>query len=266
MVRICTYRTAPFANCTMKLLHTLQGGHHTVMNIAICDDQRECNEYLSSMLKVYFENKLISGYTIMEYTCGSKLINEYTIGMFDVIFLDVNMPGLSGNKTAERIRNLDLGVDIIFVTYMKDQPLIGYNYNAKGFLIKEVSQNQINQLLDRLICEMKRRNDLGVYSAKLKFGEGIVHLKLVDVFYFESHNKDIVAVTDKESFLFREQLANVERDLQNKGFVRINRSRLVNKSHIFKDFGNYLVMSNGQEFSISKSYKDNVRKIFRIDV
>ena len=236
----------------------------TEMKIAICDDQKECNDKLKSMLKSYFKRKHIDNYQIVEYTSGADLSETYFPSKYDLIFLDVQMPVLSGDKTAEQIRNQDLSVDIIFVTNMKDQPLIGYNYNAKGFLFKEVSQEQIDQLMDRLLGEMRRSDDIGVYPVKQKFDKGTVHLRLSDVLYFESHDKDIFALTNDDKFEFHGQLSNIEKDLTGKGFLRINRSLLVNVSYVFKDFKDYLVLTTGESLPISKGYKDSVQKAFSI--
>lgn|GEM_PF-70007 len=233
----------------------------TRMNIAICDDQKECNDNLRQMLKSYFRANQINNCEIKEYTSGDKLSKEYAPGMFDFIFLDVQMPGMSGLETAERIRSQDLSVDIIFVTNMRDQMRMGFNYNAKGFLIKEVSQDELDALMDRLVAEMRRREGIGVYPIKLKFDNGIVFLRLSDVLYFESHDKDVTAKTIDGDFEFRKQLSVVEQDLIGKGFLRINRSLLVNTSCIFKDFGDCLVLRGlTEELPIGNNYKAFVRK------
>ena len=232
------------------------------MNIAICDDQQECNDRLRQMLNHCFRQMNAGQCRITEYASGTTLSEAYRPGIFDIIFLDVQMPGLDGYQTAERIRNQDLSVDIVFVTNMKDQSLMGYNYNAKGFLIKEVSQAQLDSLMHRLLDEMRRRTDIGVYSVRQKFDKGTVHLKLSDVIYFESRDKDIIAVTKNESFVFREKLNAVEKNLDGKGFLRINRSLLVNTAYVFKDFGGLLVLRTGESLPIGKNYKKSVRKTF----
>ncbi|MCL1844630.1 MAG: LytTR family DNA-binding domain-containing protein [Defluviitaleaceae bacterium] len=230
------------------------------MNVAICDDQKECNEKLCRMLKSYFTQRDINS-NITEYTSGTELSKAYAPGLFDFVFLDVQMPGLNGLETAGRIRKEDLSVDIIFVTNMHDQVCMGFNYNAKGFLIKEVSQEQIDTLMDRLIAEMRRRKDIGVYTIKLKFDEGTILLRLSDVLYFESRDKDIIAATKDAEFEFRNQLSVVEEDIKGKGFIRINRSLLVNTLHVFKDFKDYLVLKGTSEkLPIGRSYKTSVRK------
>ena len=233
------------------------------MRIGICDDSKDCNHKLRNMLINYMNQEKIKKYSIQEYISGLDLLEAYSSDMFDFIFLDLEMPYLSGAETAKRIREIDLTVDIIFVTYMHDQVLIGYNYNAKGFLYKEVSQNQINNLMDRLIGELARREDIGNYHIKQKFDEGTVHLRLFEVLYFESKDKYILAVTDEDVFEFRGKLTNVANDLKKRGFIRIHRSYLVNTTHVFKDFGDYLILTTGERLDISKKYRQTVKESFK---
>jgi len=233
------------------------------MKIAICDDQRECRNDIRYQLKEYFTQNQIHDNKITEYASGMDLLEAYSPGVFDVIFLDIQMPGINGEDTAGRIRNLDLNVDIVFVTNMKDQSLMGYNYNAKGFLIKKVAQTQMNKLMDRLRNEMSRRTDIGSYAIAQKFDEGIVHLQLSNVYYFESYDKYICAVTSSGKHEFRGQLKTVEKDLCGKGFLRINRSLLINMSHVFKNFRDEVVLNTGESLPIGKSYKIIIRDAFK---
>ena len=130
------------------------------MKIAICDDQTECNAKLKDMLMDYFHRMKIGNCIINEYISGNRLLESYAPGMYDLIFLDIVMPEVTGDKTAEQIRKVDLDVDLVFVTNMSDQSLMGYNYHAKGFLIKEVEQRQVDLLMGRLIHDMKHKKKL----------------------------------------------------------------------------------------------------------
>lgn len=233
--------------------------------IAICDDQKECNAKLKELLQRYFNERKIDNFKIKEYITGNKLINEYSPNMFNFIFLDIQMPNLSGLETTEQIRKQDLKVDIIFVTNMSDQMHMGFNYNAKGFLIKEVNQEQINVIMDRLLAEMHRREDIGTYTIKQKFDKGNAILRLSEILYFESHDKDITAKTIDGNFEFRKKLSVLEEELDGKGFIRINRSLLVNTLHVFKDFGDCIILRNSNEkLPIGINYKATVRKAFSI--
>jgi len=234
------------------------------MNIAVCDDQKECNAKLSHMLKRCLKQMDINC-RITEYTSGAELSKAYAPGLFDFVFLDVQMPSLNGLETAERIRSKDLNVDIVFVTNMSDQMYMGFNYNAKGFLVKDISQEQINTLMHRLITEMRRRDDVGIYPIKLKFNNGDVLLQLSEVLYFESRDKYVIAKTADGDFEFRKQLSVVEKDIDGKGFIRINRSLPVNASYVFNSFGNFIVLRGSEEeLPIGNNYKASVRKAIRM--
>ena len=230
------------------------------MNIAICDDQKSYNEKLSGMLRNYLKRKNIDDFDISTFTSGRKLSETHKKGMYDFIFLDVQMPNFSGDQTAKQIRDIDLTVDIIFVTNMKDQSLMGYNYNAKGFLIKEIEQEQLDKLMDRLLFEMHHRDDIGMFSVKQKFDKGTVHLRLSEILYFQSYDKDITVSTQDASFEFRGQLSVLESKYNEKGFLRISRSVLVNTLHVFMHFGDIIAMKTGEQFSISKKYRTTVAK------
>lgn len=226
--------------------------------VAICDDQNDYNEKLKCLLEIYFTNRRID-YKIISYTSGEELSGAYTRGKFDIVFLDVQMPKLNGLETAEQIRKKDLEVDLVFVTNMTDQMNMGFSFNAKGFLIKDVNQDQINELMDRLIIELHRRDENGIYRIKLKTNAN-VNLRLSQVLYFESHDKFIKAVTESDTYEFRGTLDNVEKDLAEKRFVRINRSLLVNVYHIFKDNNDCIVMKTSEKLYISRGYRKSVKK------
>lgn len=237
------------------------------MRVAICDDQKECNTKLKGMLKSYFRRMNISNCVIDEYLSGEGLIESFSTGMYDIIFLDIHMPGVTGEKAAEFIRNVDMDVDLVFVTNMSDKSLMGYNYQAKGFLIKQVKQEHVDLLMDRLIHVMSQKAHMGAYPIKLVGDKGMVYLRLSKVLYFSSRDKTVSAICDgqNETYEFRSQLDKVEEDLKKKGFIRINRSLLVNSYHVFKDFGDSIALSTGERLEMSRVYRDSVREALRME-
>ena len=233
------------------------------MNIAICDDVGSCNIHLHKLLENYMERRQIGDYKITAYNSGVALFDEYSLGAFDFIFLDIDMPQLSGSETAKKIREFDLKVDIIFVTNMRDQSLMGYNYNAKGFLYKDVIQEDIDSLMDRLIEEFNRKEGMGYYNVKLRFDGGNARLPLADVLYFESRDKNILATTETDSFEFRGQLKSITDELEKRGFIRTHLSYLVNINRIFTDYGSYLLLDTNEKLPISEKYRASVTEALK---
>ena len=225
------------------------------MKIAICDDVELYNRQLKEMLSGY-------GCSITEYSCGQALLEGHSRGLFDYIFLDVEMPGIDGFEAAGKIRETDTAVGIVFVTHMESRMQKGYIYGAKDYLCKPVTQQLIDDLMDRLLDEERRKNESVYYNVKLKFDEGTIRLKLADVLYFESNDRYILATTAEEAHTFRGRLSDVEKELKDRGFVRVHRSYLVNIRYAFKHFGGYILLRTGEKIEVGKKYRTAVDKAF----
>ena len=231
------------------------------MRIALCDDVKEYNKLLHGMLKNYVERNQIENCYIKEYLSGINLLKDFALGSYDIIFLDVDMPGLDGFEAASHIRKIDRRANIIFVTNMADQVHASFKFGAKDYLCKPINQLKIDELMDRLMEERSYEEKESYYSIDLKFG-GSIKLYLPDVVYFESDNKYVVAVTKDKIFTLAATLGEVAVDLERKGFVRIHRRRIVNKIYVFAAFGNHLALKTGEEFDIGRTYKGIVNSIF----
>jgi len=232
------------------------------MNIAVCDDQKECNAKLRKMLERYFEQKQIENYDITEYESGRALIEDFAFGLFGLIFLDIEMPKLGGFETAEYIAKLDKNVSIVFVTYMVDQVYSSFRYKPKDYLCKPVSQEKIDELVDRLLDDINRNKEDDFYSVKLKHG-GNTQLYLPEILYFESDNKYVVATTSTSAQTFSGSMDGVIGDLGHKGFTRISRTVIVNDMHVFQVFAELIVLKGGINFTIGKTFRDKTSKTLK---
>ena len=236
------------------------------MRAALCDDDKKHNTYLAKLLNNYMRRSEIDNFEITDYTSGRALLEKYILDEFDFIFLDVDMPSMDGFETAKRIRDMDLDVSLIFVTRLADQMPIGYNYGAKQYLCKPITQEEIDTLMDRLLSELRRMKSKETYSVKLKSRRGgTAYLQLSKVLYFESQNKHVLAHirNQKEPLIFRGTLPDVDNDLKDKSFVRIHQSYLINRDHVFNEFGDNVVMGNGCVLPISKKYRSELIELIK---
>lgn len=238
------------------------------IKIAVCDDMANHNTQFIDMLTSYMKRNQINNFKIDEYTSGIELLDKYRNNLYDFIFLDVEMPGLDGFETAERIRCTDLKTDIIFVTRDVGQVHMGYSYNAKGYIYKPVCEKKLDDLMSRLIEQLRRNIGGELYSVKLKGSERkTANLLLKDILYFESVLQDINAVTVDKKFTFRGKMPDVAADLRGKGFITTHKSFLVNMYHIFTVIDKKVILKEelgGQEIPISKSQTKAVKQAFDI--
>ena len=118
-----------------------------MLRVAVAEDNPKDRERLLSFLKKYGEEKDVQ-IEVAEYTDGSELLDQYR-PCYDVIFLDVEMPQMDGMKAAEKIRETDEEVILIFITNMAKYAIRGYEVQAldydlphrgRGFFHKRCSE------------------------------------------------------------------------------------------------------------------------------
>jgi len=234
----------------------------TNLKIAICDDEMLYCDELQSLLREYASNAEIQNIEIKTFASGTLLLNNYSAGFYDVIFLDVDMPQLSGFETAECIREIDTDVEIVFATHIVNQIHMGYRYGAKDYLYKPVDYDRLADVMKRVLQERMRKQEVNSYSVELK-GGGMIFLPLAEVLYFESQKHYIHAIMQHEAHAFRGQLQDVENDLKDKGFVRIHQSYLINKEYVFKDFHEHVILKTGEKIPLSRKYKMSAKEVLR---
>lgn len=217
------------------------------MRLAICDDNPADLAHLTSLLP---------GHHITTYTSGESLLMADIVA-YDYIFLDVDMPGLSGFETAEKIRAKSPGTGLIFVTHQAEDMHKGFKYRAFDYLIKPATPSHISQLLPRLqeVLASKAEALRNTYPITLKHLHQTMLLPLGDVMYFESANQYIVAVTATAHYEFRGNMQQVAEDLAEKGFLRSHRSYLVNTRHVFKAWPGNIQLIGGKTIPIGRGFK-----------
>ncbi|MDR0220640.1 MAG: response regulator, partial [Lachnospiraceae bacterium] len=113
------------------------------MNIAICDDEKTCRDTVLAYLKP-FDNEE-NALRIFQFESGEAVLASYQTGaVFHLIFLDVEMKGLSGVETAKRIRERDKNAIFIFVTNHQKYVPDAFIVNAFQFLTKPLKQELFN--------------------------------------------------------------------------------------------------------------------------
>jgi DNA-binding LytR/AlgR family response regulator len=122
------------------------------MQIAICDDEAFFREELHSLLVEYKTNRRLN-LDIFEYSNGNDLLKTDVI--FDIVFLDYQMPRLNGMEIARVFRQKNSLCSIVFVTNYPDFVFESFEVNPYRFLRKPVLLNQIEELFQSYIQQQK---------------------------------------------------------------------------------------------------------------
>lgn len=217
---------------------------------AIVEDDAKARESLSEMLSRYADEH---GYGVRKrlYPDGYAFLNEYK-GDYDVLFLDIEMPGMNGMQVAERVRASGDNVIIVFVTNMAQYAVESYSVRAFDFVLKPITYYGFLMKFDRVCKELDRR----LNGAKILLSNRTQtrNVSVSDILYVEANNHDLVYRLYGESFRVRGTIAEAEKKLSEHHFVRCNSCYLVNLKHVESMKGDWIVVG-GDELRMSRSRK-----------
>ncbi len=222
-----------------------------MLRIAICDDEMEARDALRIQLeKLMIEDAEEIIYEFSSGTSAASWLSKHP-GEIDLLFLDVEMKGLNGMETAEKIRTFDEHLNIVFVTGYSDYVFDGYHVGALDYLIKPATEEKLRQLLGRVRTKTAREEAL-TYTVKTM--EGTWRFPLSDILYFYSDKRKVSLVTSRGQYAFYARLDEIEAQLSPR-FIRIHQRYLINPAHV--DYlGSDSVTMHGQTLPCSRKYRE----------
>ena len=230
-----------------------------MLKIAICEDDKRYIEDLEWCIRGWAANIGIN-IKIQRFDGGLPLLSCIEKnGMFDLVFMDVEMSGMNGLETAARIREQDYITTIIFVSQYETYYREAYNAHPFHFLTKPINKKKLEETMDAYM--VMKKQDVETFTFVVNKARYSIHLK--DILYFYSERRHVYAVCKEDKYGFYGKLKDVEKTLEGKTcrFLRIHQSYLVNMRYIKEYHYNELVMYNGEELYISKENRKRMRDI-----
>ena len=219
-----------------------------LVRIGICDDNSDDIRNLAKALYAYEPSCHITS-----YLDGESLLDDCmdTNVMFDLLFMDINMPGMNGITTAGKIRSYLPDVKIIFNSYSNEHYPEAYDVFAFNYMIKPVIPEKLRLILDQALAGMilERRQ-------KYFFSYKNVNYQIFvrDILYMESSEKLICFhMTNGSQLMCYTKLDEVLKQMPASFFVRCHQSFVVNFFHVTEMAGNYFRMGT-VTINISRKY------------
>ena len=165
-------------------------------------------------------------------------------GAADVLFVDVQMPGLSG---FDLVRALTHPLPVVFVTAFDQYAVAAFEVNSVDYLLKPVEADRLAHTLDRLDAPAEAAVDVRALARELagylaarrplerlasRAGERTTVLDVTRVSYFSARDKSTVAVLNGREHLIDQTLGALEAALDSRRFVRIHRATIVNVAFV----------------------------------
>ena len=222
----------------------------------IIDDEPLAIQVIESHLKLLPEVELIHS-----FQDPTKAFDIMSQGNIDLVFLDIEMPQLSG---MELIKTIPSSVKVILTTAYRDYAPESYDLNAVDYLLKPISFSRLYKAINKYKghtgipisnenpVETSAQNDHLYVNSNKKF----IKINFDDIDYVESMKDYIRIFTSQENTITKDTIANFEKKLP-PFFLRVHRSYIVNTAKITA-FTKMDVEIGQKEIPIGASYKNQV--------
>lgn len=240
-------------------------------NIVLIDDELHCTESLGLLL-----NKIRPDLNIVaRMNSSTEGLTYLSHHKADLVFLDIEMPGMTGFELLNKLTNIDF--DVVFVTAYNQYAIKAFNYSAISYLLKPVDEDELVSTLQRweekktkvlqsgqLDLMNKLMTGHGDWSDRIALptAEGLEFVEVASITRCESSsNYTWIMTSDQTKMLICRTLKEVENTLKDSGFLRIHHSHLINPRYVRKFLrgdGGGVVMSDGTHIAVSRGKKDHL--------
>lgn len=227
------------------------------LSVVICDDMKEHCAQNARLLQDYGQRHNIS-FQIDVLPSGKALLHQMKPGRWQMVFLDILMPELDGIETARRLRTLDKHCALIFVTTSQDHGIMSYEVQASDYLIKPVTQEQMDRTLDR--CLQEKREYFRTIVVRSAWDE--VEIPLRCIRYIEIKRHIAYIHTTQQVIQTSRGMNALEEEIASPDFLRCHRSFLVNQHYIQRIDKRDFVLDNGGCVPIGSTDAATIRQKF----
>lgn len=179
----------------------------------------------------------------------------------DLIFLDIEMPGLNGLEFA---RHLPGHCMVVFTTAYSEYALDGFEVDALDYLVKPINPDRFNKAVDRAISYKQLIDEATAddESSEMEFiivkaDRKYARVRLMDILYVEGLKDYLIIHLPEKNIITRMTVKAMEETLPRQQFIRVSKSNIVNKSKIDSFDGNDVFIGS-IEIAIGLSYRETV--------
>ncbi len=238
----------------------------------IVDDEKLARDLLREYLEAFPQIEVLG-----EASKGSEAVEKINKLKPDLIFLDVQMPGMTGFDVLDEI---DHDPHVIFITAYDQYAIRAFEKNAVDYLLKPLDEERFSQAVNRALkrkttesgnleellrnikAEGKGSFDSHIFVQK---SEKLFNLPVEEIIFLEASGDYTVITTKVDQFVSSSGIGKLEEILNPDIFIRVHRSTIINLNYlkeIERHFNGGMVvkMQNGKSFPVSRTYAKLIRK------
>lgn len=244
-----------------------------MIKIAICDDEELFRSEMEKFVSVY-GNESDTEIEIDTYESASQMVKEiHDSGKrYDILFTDIEMPGLDGMEAAMALREMGETAEICFVTSHGAYALNSYQVDAVGYIMKPIKYTEVKRAIDRAKISINYRRDAQKAKKRyldIKTSRNNVTIDLEKVVYIEKRRNQCVFHLEDGEYICYETLSKIYERLDHDSFIYTHQGFIASFHHIKEVKRNAVCFGCGVEIPISRKYYEPVKamhmdKIYRL--
>lgn len=217
--------------------------------IAIIDDEEKIRKELTEFL-ARFQEETGEQFLISEFRLAEMFLTNYCPD-YDMVFMDIDLPGMNGMEAARRLRELDEQVVLIFITNFAQYAIQGYGVSAKDYIVKPLSYDRFRKKLARAIRLVPKADRP---TLLIRTEDGTVTVDIDDVTYAEVQQHHMYYHTSRAIYRVRGSLKQAVQEMNDPQFFICNKSCLVNLAYVERVTDSTVTVC-GTELSVSRPKK-----------
>ncbi len=244
------------------------------IKVVLVDDEKHCTESLNIQL-----SRLDTPVVVLaKFNDPVSAIAYLKENPCDILFLDIEMPAMSGFDLLNRLNQFTF--DVVFTTAYDQYAIKAFQYSALNYLLKPIDELELTACLERWLDKKQKTLQADQFSFMLEMlknsaklqtrvalptTDGLEFIEIAKIIRCQAEsNYTHIFLQNNISFLICRTLKDVDSILRPNGFLRIHQSHLVNPQHLkrfVRSDGGYVVMSDDVQLSISKANKQQVLEV-----
>lgn len=233
-----------------------------MISVAVCDDEPQELKRAEILLKQYANGHLQYEINAYHFSVPLELLTHIAAnGGFDVLLLDVYMPGILGTDVAKELRGIGDNCQIIFLTTSRDHAVDAFSLDAAHYLVKPYSEKEFFGALDKAFDNLVKKDCAYI---TLKTVDGISRIPLNEIVYSEADGHlQRLYLSDGRGIFVRKTSSELFELLEEEPrFYKCGSTYIINMDYIAELTSRYVVFSTGVKIPIlSRKYME-LRKLY----
>ena len=230
------------------------------LRVLLVDDEQPALDELGYLLSA--DERVREVVTATTSTEGLRILRETDV---DAVFLDIQMPGLSGLELAEVLGRFKEPPSVVFVTAHEQHAVEAFDLDAVDYVLKPVRAERLAEAVRRVVSGTGRRPASEDTQIPVERGGVTRFIERGDISYVEAHGDYARLHTRSgDAYLVRIPLSTLEEEWRSAGFHRIHRSLLVALAHIDElrtEAGRCTVIVGEEELPVARRHTRDLRDV-----